>query len=70
MTPDIAYWRGRGLALGNERVWWSVIDRYNQPGLNPHLSLAHLASGKLSVEQLKEIHERLEAVNGFEKYGD
>lgn len=39
-------------------TWGRIVHNYQI--FNPHLSLAHLASGNLTGLELEEIHDRLE----------
>jgi hypothetical protein len=54
------HWRMKKIRLGNPDEWKKIIDRYRDKELNPHLSLALLASD-LSHETLVEIHDRLKS---------
>jgi|GEM_PF-1975796 len=44
---------------GNLEAWEEVLRRDREN--NPHLSLSVLASQNLTEEQVKDIHDRLEA---------
>ncbi len=54
-----AYWRKRRIMYGNLEAWEEVLRRDREN--NPHLSLSVLASQNLTEEQVKDIHDRLEA---------
>lgn len=48
------------IRLGNPDEWNKIMARYRDKELNPHLSLALLASD-LSKETLIEIHDRVKS---------
>lgn len=49
------------MRLGNPEEWRKIVDRYRDERLNPHLSLALLASD-LPMSALVEIHDRAKEV--------
>lgn len=52
------HWRLKKIRYGDQATWDKIIQRYNDPTLNPHLSLALLASD-LDDSTLDEIHDRV-----------
>lgn len=55
------HWRMKRIRLGNPDEWKKIMDRYKNKELNPHLSLALLASD-LPLDTLIEIHDRAKEV--------
>lgn len=51
------HWRMKKIRLGNSEEWRKIVSRYRDERLNPHLSLALLASD-LPMSALVEIHDR------------